>query len=164
MFLGYLSGYKQIDYSQTIEQVFASFTWTDYYTDDQGNPLQTVRPNEFELSFAYARKLGKEFSLVFSPKYIYSNLGQGAVAGGQIMQPAHGFAADLSFTYRKPLVIAEKDAIITAGLAISNLGTKISYTQSANRDYIPANIGLGASFEYNFDEHNSLTLALISTS
>ncbi len=161
VFLGYLSGYKQIDYSQTIGASLRFFSLGQIqYTDDQGNPLQTVRPNEFELSFAYARKLGKEFSAGFSAKYIYSNLGQGAVAGGQIMQPAHGFAADLSFTYRKPLVIAEKDAIITAGLAISNLGTKISYTQSANRDYIPANIGLGASFEYNFDEHNSLVLAL----
>lgn len=32
------------------------------YTDEQGNALQTVRPNELELTFAYARKLGKRFS------------------------------------------------------------------------------------------------------
>merc|ERR1712127_1118226 len=49
---------------------------------------------------------------------------------------------------------------MAAGLAFSNIGTKVSYTQSANRDYIPANLGLGFSFEYQFDKHNSITLGL----
>jgi len=159
VFLAYLSGYKHINHAQTIGASLRFFSLGQIqYTDDQGNPLQTVRPNEFELSFAYARKLGKEFSAALTAKYIYSNLGQGAVAGGQSMKPAHGFAADLSFTFRKELKIAKKNAIIGAGLVFSNLGTKISYTQSANRDYIPANMGIGLSFEYNFDKHNSIVV------
>jgi len=161
VFLAYLSGYKHIDYTQTIGVGLRFFSLGQIqYTDDQGNPLQTVRPNEFELAFAYSRKLGKFFSAGLTAKYIFSNLGTGAVSGGQTMMPAHGFAADLSFSLRKPLKIAEKDAIISAGLVFSNLGTKISYTQSANRDYIPANLGIGLSFEYNFDKHNSIVVGL----
>lgn len=161
VFLAYLSGYKHIDYYQTIGMSLRFFSLGQIqYTDDQGNPLQTVRPNEFELAFAYTRKLGKEFSFGFTPKYIFSNLGTGEVSGGQTMRPAHGFAADLSFTFRKELQIAKKDAIITAGLVFSNIGTKISYTNSQNRDYLPANMGLGISFEYNFDKHNSIVVAL----
>jgi len=169
VFLAYLSAYKQVDYFQTIGFSLRYFSLGQIqYTDDQGNPLQTVRPNEFELAAAYSRKLGKEFSVGFTPKFIFSNLGTGAVSGGQNMQPALGFATDLSFTYRKKLQIGteredlkgQKNAIFTAGLAFSNIGTKVSYTQSANRDYIPANLGLGFSFEYQFDKHNSITLGL----
>ncbi len=161
VFLAYVSGYKHIDHAQTIGVGLRFFSLGQIqYTDDQGNPLQTVRPNEFELAFAYTRKLGKHFSAGLSAKYIFSNLGTGAVSGGQSMMPAHGFAADLSFSFRKPFKLAKKDAIISAGLVFSNLGTKISYTQSANRDYIPANMGIGMAFEYNFDSHNSIVLGL----
>lgn len=169
VFLAYLSAYKHVDYFQTIGVSLRFFSLGQIqYTDDQGNPLQTVRPNEFELAFAYARKLGKDFSVGFTPKYIFSNLGTGAVSGGQTMTPAHGFATDLSFTFRKELQIGKKredlkdrkNAIFSAGLVFSNIGTKISYTQSANRDYIPANLGLGFSFEYQFDKHNSIVVGL----
>jgi len=161
VFLAYLSGYKHINYDQTIGMSLRFFSLGQIqYTDDQGQPLQTVRPNEFELAFAYARKLGKGFSVGLTPKYIFSNLGTTELQNGQVMRPAHAFAADLSFTFRKELKIAKKDAIIAAGLVFSNIGTKISYTQSANRDYLPANMGLGISFEYNFDKHNSIVIGL----
>lgn len=169
VFLAYVSGYKHIDYSQTIGVSLRFFSLGQIqYTDDQGNALQTVRPNEFELAVAYARKLGKNVSVGFTPKYIFSNLGNGAVSGGQNMRPAHGFAADLSFTFRKSFQIGKKrddlkdqdNARFVSGLALSNIGTKIAYTQEANRDYIPANLGLGFSFEYQFDKHNSITLGL----
>lgn len=170
VFLAYLSAYKQIDYFQTVGFSLRYFSLGQIqYTDDQGNPLQTVRPNEFELAVAYSRKLSKDFSLGFAPKFIFSNLGSGAVSGGQTMKPALGFAADLSFTYRKPLQIGKeredlkgkKNAVFGAGLAFSNIGTKVSYTENTNNsDYIPANLGLGFSFEYQFDKHNSIVLGL----
>ena len=168
VFLAYLSAYKHIDYFQTIGVSLRYFSLGQIqYTNNQGQALQTVRPNELELAFAYSRKLGKEFSVGFTPKYIFSNLGTGVVSGGQ-MSPAHGFAADLSFSFRKQLQVGKKredlegkkNAVFAAGLAFSNIGTKVSYTQSANRDYIPANLGLGFSFEYQFDKHNSITLGL----
>lgn len=127
------------------------------YTDEQGNALQTVRPRELEFLASYSRKLGKRFSTGLGIKYIYSNLGNGA--NGTDMRPAHAFAADVSFTYRQPLKIGESTGSLNFGLAFNNLGNKISYTRSANRDYIPANFGIGTAFEYNIDKHNSITAA-----
>ena len=169
VFLAYVSGYKHLDYFQTIGASLRFFSLGQIqYTDDQGNALQTVRPNEFELAVAYARKLGKDFSVAFTPKYIFSNLGNGAVSGGQNMRPAHAFAADLSFTLRHAFQIgpkrddveADNNARFVAGLALSNIGTKVRYSDDSDFDYIPANLGLGFSFEYQFDKHNSIIVGL----
>lgn len=130
------------------------------YTDEQGNALQTVRPRELEALVSYSRKLGKRFSTGLAIKYIYSNLGNGTGSTpADQMRPAHAFAADISFTYRQPIKIGENTSSLNFGLSFNNLGNKISYTKSANRDYIPANMGIGTAFEYNIDKHNSLAIA-----
>jgi hypothetical protein len=162
VYLAHLSGYKNIDKFQTVGGSLRFFSLGQIqYTDDQGNALQTVRPRELELNFAYARKLTNKFATALSVKYIYSNLGTGATSSGAVLRPAHGFATDLSFTYKSPIKLKnKKEANLAIGLAFSNIGTKISYVQSANRDYLPANMGLGAAFEYEIDEHNSITFAM----
>ena len=41
------------------------------------------------------------------------------------------------------------------GAAFTNLGRKISYTDNADqKDYIPANFGIGTSYTKVFDESN----------
>lgn len=163
MYLAYLSGYKNLDKFQTIGASVRFFSLGQVqYTDDQGNNLQTVRPREFELALAYARKLSDRFSTALTLKYIYSSLGSGGTAaGGDVMRPANAFAADLSFTYKQPLKFNNgKTGKVAVGLALSNLGSKVSYTQSANKEYIPANFGIGTSFQYDIDEHNSITFAV----
>jgi len=49
---------------------------------------------------------------------------------------------------------------LTIGLALTNLGSKITYTNSINKDFIPANIGLGAAWNLDLDEFNRLTVAM----
>lgn len=45
-------------------------------------------------------------------------------------------------------------------MAVSNFGNKISYTQhSNNRDFLPANLGIGSSVQFNLDEVNKLSIA-----
>ena len=47
------------------------------------------------------------------------------------------------------------------GLALTNLGGKIGYTNSATeKDYIPADLGLGASYTTVFNEDNKLMIGL----
>jgi hypothetical protein len=46
-------------------------------------------------------------------------------------------------------------------VALTNLGSKIGYTNDAKqKDYIPANLGMGAAYTTVFDETNKLTFAL----
>jgi hypothetical protein len=43
----------------------------------------------------------------------------------------------------------------TVGMDISNIGSKISYTSSVVKDYIPTNLGIGLGYTLNIDKHNS---------
>lgn len=161
VFLGYLSGYKKIKNNQAIGLGLRYFSVGQLqYSDDQGNPLQTVNPYELAIDFAYARKLGKTFSIGLTLHYFLSNLGSGNTSYGMTMQPAHAFGADLSITYLKELKLGKKKAILTAGIALSNFGTKVSYTDNGEQDYMPANLGFGSAFEFYADSKNSITLTM----
>jgi hypothetical protein len=47
------------------------------------------------------------------------------------------------------------------GVVLSNLGAKISYTSDANqKDYIPANLGVGVAYTKVIDEANKLTFGV----
>ncbi|MDX1408780.1 MAG: PorV/PorQ family protein, partial [Saprospiraceae bacterium] len=63
VYLAYLSGYKKLDENQALGLSLRYFSLGDIaFTDDNGESLGTGRPNEFEVSLAYARKLAEKFS------------------------------------------------------------------------------------------------------
>lgn len=161
VFLGYLSAYKKIKDNQAIGFGLRYFAvGRMQYSDDQGNALQTVSPYELAADFAYTRKLGKNFSMGLSARYIVSNLGAGNNSTGIVLQPAHAFAADISMTYRKDLKLGQKKAIFSTGLVLSNLGSKISYSENGVQDYLPANLGFGTALEFYADAKNSITITM----
>ncbi len=161
VYMAYLSGYKQIDELQTVGLSLRYFSLgTINFTDEQGADLGEGRPNEFEVTLAYARKLSPKFSVAVAPKFIFSNLAAGQTVGDVDITPGIAGAADFSLTYKTGIKMNDKESDLTLGLAISNLGTKISYTKSINKDYIPTNLGLGAAWDMNFDEFNAFTIAL----
>ncbi len=160
VYLAYLSGYKKLDDSQTVGASLRYFSLgTISFTDDNGQPLGTGRPNEFEFAFAYARKLSDNLSVAVTPKFIYSNLAAGQSIGDIEITPGIAGAADFSLTYKTPVQLQSGTSNLTVAGAITNLGSKISYTKSVNKDYIPTNLGLGAAWDFDFDEFNSFTVA-----
>ncbi|MGK0388125.1 MAG: hypothetical protein ACI94Y_000853 [Maribacter sp.] len=128
------------------------------FTNENGDPQGTGRPNEFELNGTYARKLSENFSVGVGAKFIYSNLAADQVVGGVEIKPGVTGAADISFTFNKEIKLGGMDARTTTGLAITNIGPKITYTNSINKDYIPTNLGIGTALELDFDEFNSITI------
>ncbi len=160
VYLAYLAGYKQIDELQTIGMSLRYFSLgTISFTDENGQALGTGKPNEFEIAVAYARKLSSKFSVGFTPKFIYSNLASGQRIGDVDITPGVAGAADISMIYVTPIKHSNSESELSIGLAITNLGTKISYTNSINKDYIPTNLGIGAAWKFNFDEYNTFTIA-----
>jgi hypothetical protein len=158
VYLAYLSAYKRLDELQTIGVGLRYFSLGDIeFTDENGGSLGQGQPNEFEVALAYARKLSKKFSASVGAKFIYSNLATGQIVEGNEIRPGVAGGADLSLTYRTPMKITRNGGEFTFGAAITNLGSKITYTRSANRDYIPTNLGLGFAWKFNLDAHNSLT-------
>jgi hypothetical protein len=161
VYLAYLTGYKKINDLQSMGFGIRFFSLGDIaFTDREGNGAGTGKPREFDISFAYARKLGENFSAALTAKYIYSNL-----AAGQQLSPGvdvtigTAFATDLSLTYMVPINVGDYGSDLTLGLAISNLGSTITYTEDVTRDYLPANIGIGAAWKIDIDEYNSFTIA-----
>ncbi|MFK7809808.1 MAG: type IX secretion system outer membrane channel protein PorV, partial [Saprospiraceae bacterium] len=161
VYLAYLSGYKQIDQLSTIGFSLRYFSLGSIsFTDDNGNALGDGKPNEFEVAVAYARQLSPNFAVSLTPKFIFSNLAAGQEVQGVDITPGIAGAADFSFTYKNDIKLNGKETDLTVGLAVSNLGTKISYTKSINKDFIPTNLGLGAAWNIKADEFNSIAFAL----
>ena len=49
---------------------------------------------------------------------------------------------------------------VAAGINVSNIGAKMRYTNTANRDFIPMNLKLGGAFTTYMDEYNKLTFTV----
>lgn len=160
VYLAYLAGYMKLDDLQTIGLGLRYFSLGDIeFTDENGGSLGQGRPNEFEVAGAYTRKLSKKMSAAIGAKFIYSNLANGQILpGGAEIKPGVAGAADFSMTYKTPIKINKQKSEFTFGAAVSNLGSKITYTNSVNRDYIPTNLGLGFAWKFNLDEYNTLTI------
>ncbi len=158
VYLAYLTGFKKINDLQTVGFGLRYFSLGSIqFTDPNGTPLNTGRPNEFELSGAYARKLSEKLSAAVTGKFIYSNLAAGNIVNGEVIEPGIAGAADFSMTYKTPIKVSNGESDLTIGLAITNIGSKITYTNSLFRDFLPANFGLGGAWTFNFDTHNTLT-------
>ena len=160
VFLAYLSGYNKINDVQAIGFSLKYFSLGDInFTDINGGSTGMGRPREFEIAGAYSRKLGDNLSAGISAKYIYSNLASGQQVQGIDINTANAFATDVSLTYMKE-VGSNNNELSIAG-AISNLGSKVSYTNSSEtKDFLPGNFGIGAAYKMNFDDYNSITFAL----
>lgn len=160
VYLAYLTAYRKLNDLETLGFGLRYFSLGSIqFTDPNGQPLNTGRPNEFEVALAYTRKLSENFSAGLTGKFIFSNLAAGQIVEGETIEPGIAGAADISFTYRNEIDLNKGDSELTVGLALSNIGSKITYTNSLNRDFLPANFGLGAGWKINFDEYNSLTIA-----
>ena len=161
VYLAYLTGYMQIDEFQTIGVGLRYFSLGDIaFTDENGNPLGNGRPNEFEIKASYARKLSDKFSAGIGAKYIYSNLASGQSVNGTDITSGNAFGADISFTYITPVQLGSTNADLTMGLALTNIGSKITYTNAAanERDFIPANIGFGVGLNMEINEYNTFAV------
>lgn len=157
--LSYLSGFKRIDELQTVAFSLVYFSLGEVnFTDDQGEFLFPVKPNEFAVSVAYARKLGDNISGAVSLRYINSNLTQGEMIGSMPTKPGQSLAADVSAYYTRELNWENTPARFNAGINISNIGNKISYTDEINADFIPINLRLGPSLTFDLDDFNQLSV------
>ena len=161
VYMAYLTGYKRINDLQTIGFGLRFFSLGQIdFTDTAGNPTGSGKPREFALSFAYSRKLAENFSAALTAKYIYSNLASGQTVDNIDITAANAFATDVSLTYFHDVTLGEYDSKLTYGLALTNLGSKVTYTRSNEiRDFLPSNLGIGVALDMNIDEYNLITFA-----
>lgn len=158
VYLAALSGFYKLDEGQALSASVRYFSMGDLnIVDYSGNKLTTATPRELAIDLGYARKLSEQFSIAAALRYINSNLATGSVNGTDY-KAGNAVAGDLSFYYNG---LNEERKGWTAGVTLSNLGSKIGYTSNSDeKDFIPANLGLGAAYAEGWDEDNRISFAV----
>lgn len=159
MNLAYLSGVKRINKRQAWGAALRYFSLGNItFTDETGTTIRDFQPAEFSIDVGYSQKLSDRFSGGIAGRFINSNLTGGTNVLGANSKPGRSVAVDISTFYTNPSAkVAGRDAVVNWGLCISNIGAKMSYSESAERDFIPTNLKTGAALKLNLDEFNSLT-------
>jgi len=160
MNLAYLSGYKKISNKQAVAGALRFFSLgTIAFTDGVGTHIRDFKPAEFSLDVAFSQKLSERFAGGIAARFINSNLTDGGDYLGTNTKPGRSLAVDISTFYSNDdLSLGGKDATLNWGLNISNIGAKMSYTETSKRDFIPANLKTGLALQMKLDSYNSLTI------
>lgn len=159
--IAYLTGYYRIDKKQVASASLLYSSLGDVpFTDEFGNLERNFKPNELAFDLGYSRMFSENFSGGIAFRFIYSNLTGGTYSGGAATKPGTSFAADISGYYHKDVRMFSKDGLVGLGFNLSNIGSKMSYSDGQTSDFIPMNMRLGASGTIELDNYNTLTLTI----
>lgn len=156
----YLGGYYKVNERSTLGASLTYFSLgaIDFF-DQEGMATGTYKPNEFAMDLAYTMKLNENFSISLTGRYIRSDLTQGQNVGTTQTHAANAGAADLGLYYQKAIK-AVRPSEYALGLQISNLGSKISYSDNMDSEFLPANLRLGGRYTTQLDQFNEISIMM----
>lgn len=159
VYLTSIAGYYKFDENQALSSSLRYFSLGDIqFTDGTGQSIGSYRPREFGFDIGYSRKLSKQNGIGVALKYINSNLAGGTVTSGATYKAGNAVAADIAYYHDGKSDVGNG---WTWGVALTNLGSKIAYTDNADqRDFIPANLGIGGTYNKNFNTQNKITVGI----
>jgi len=160
--LAYLTGFFRVDEQQVISTSLRYFSLGSItFTNIDGSFAGQYNPNEFAVDAGYSRLFTEKFSGGIAFRFIRSDLTSGQqTSDGQETKAGISFAADLGFYYQNQVDVGPSDGEWAAGIALTNLGTPISYSVDSDKTPIPTNLRLGGRFTYNIDSYNSISTNL----
>ncbi|MDF1560855.1 MAG: type IX secretion system outer membrane channel protein PorV [Bacteroidales bacterium] len=158
--LAYLTGYYRLDSRQVLAgSLMYSSLGEIQFTNDYGEYQNKFNPNEFSVDLAYSRLFSQHWSGGVALRFIYSNITGGMMVGSTETKAGTAFAADASAYYTNDLKLGSKTGSISAGLNLSNIGSKMSYTSDVDPDFIPINMRLGTTFSVDLDKYNIISVS-----
>ena len=157
-----LTGFKRINDRSAVAASLTYFSLGSIeFTDIDGTSKGTYKPNEFGMDISYSMKLSENLSIGATGRYVRSDLTQGVDVGTSTTKAGNAIAADLGMYYQSETNMFDMPGELAAGLFISNLGSKISYSDDDNeKDFLPANIRLGGRYTMDIDDYNSFSFML----
>jgi hypothetical protein len=160
--LSYLSAYGKINDKSAIGGSLRYFSLGEIqFTDVNANSLGNFNPNELAADVSYAQKLSDNFSVGIAFRYIYSNLVGGlSQPSASSVKPGSSYAGDITCYYKNDTKIKGYKVNYAWGVAATNLGAKITYTNSQNANFIPMNLRVGGYGQIEIDKYNSLAFML----
>ncbi|MBO4333946.1 MAG: type IX secretion system outer membrane channel protein PorV [Paludibacteraceae bacterium] len=166
IYMAYLAGYYKLGENRALSASLRYFSYGDIELtsgkDAMGNvqSIGSCRPYEFAVDLGYSMMLSEYWSAGVALRFIYSDITNGMSSDGSSASAAKAIAADLGAYYRKPIALTEtRNAYVGFGASASNIGSKVSYDDGDTEEFLPANLRVGGSFEYPFDDYSTLTLA-----
>lgn len=156
VYLLHAGGYYKLGEQQAISANIRYFSLGNLpLTDYNGQLIKTSYPREMSFDIGYARKLTDRFGIGVAFRYIHSSLVRGNLNEVRY-KPATAVAGDISMYYSG---LNEDGQGLTAGLALSNLGSRIAYRgDSDQKEFLPANFGLGLAYTFVMQEDHRLML------
>lgn len=157
MSLSYLSGFYKISQEQAVAVSLRYFDLGEIFFTDQSNIQQgRFNPKELAIDATYSRKLTENFSIGVTARYIHSNLTGNFTSSTIEAKPGNSASVDISAYYDKEF----QNSNLSFGANMSNIGAKLTYSNEANKDFIPINIRLGSAYKMHIDPYNNITIAL----
>lgn len=109
------------------------------FSEEGGKSIGNVHPHEYSFDISYSRLLTRNFSMAVALRGLFSDLGNN--------DKGYAFAADVAGFYKDKMYIGDRTLYYTLGFNIKNIGTKMNYSNSPFKSFIPTNLGLGAGIE-----------------
>ncbi len=164
MSLAYLSGAYKITDADVISASLLYFSMGEViFRQNEQTDGVGYFPNEFAVDLAYSRKLIESLSLSVTGRFIYSNLTLGQDVEGTPTKAAMAGAVDIGLFYTKDITLKNNmNSRLNFGFALSNIGSKMSYTQNAStdeKDFLPATLRAGLTYGIDLDDYNSISLS-----
>ncbi len=161
MSISYLTGYKRLSKTQVVGIAIKYFDLGDIqFRDEFGAETDQFNPREFELGGTYSQVLSENLSFGANVKYVHSNIAGNIATKVANTKPANALAIDLGIYYIKDITIGGNPSKLGLATVISNIGNKVTYNSSDNKDFLPANLRLGTSLTTSLDPYNTITLAV----
>ncbi|MET4080613.1 hypothetical protein ABIB40_000557 [Pedobacter sp. UYP30] len=159
--LAYLSGYYKFKDRYTLAGSFRYFSLGQLeLTDGGGQNLGIANPNELAVDVSFATSFGDQFSLGSSVRYIYSNVTAGQYVVSGETHAGQAVAVDVSGLYKVHTQWFGTSTLVSAGVNISNIGTKMSYSNSQPSLFLPGNIKIGGAATSRLDELSTIAFAV----
>ena len=158
VYLASVSAFYKVDELSAISGSLRYFSLGSIqFTNENGQSLGSKNPRELGFQAGYSRRLSDKLGIGIGMKYINSNLASGTY-NGSTYKAGSAVAADIGLYYSGHNEAGDGWAF---GAALSNLGSKIGYTDNAEqKDFIPANLGLGTTYTKVIDESNKISFGL----
>ncbi|MDR0692788.1 MAG: type IX secretion system outer membrane channel protein PorV [Prevotellaceae bacterium] len=162
----YLTGFYRIDNKQAIGASLRYFSLGAMtFWGEQQEFIKSSNPNEMAIDVSYSRLLGEYFSAGVAFRYLRSDITGGSYNSGTVFQPANAWSADIGFYYNEPIRLGAMTGVVSAGLSITNIGSKMNYGYAENEArgktyFLPTTGRLGGNLKLDLDYYNELSFGV----
>lgn len=153
--LAYVAGYYRIGDYQALSASLRYFSLGEVPVNIDGNDMGTISPYEMAFDIGYSRMLSENFSAGVVLRYIHSDL---AWKQDEDVSPGSAFAADIALYYNRYIMMGQRECQLAFGLNLSNIGSKISYDNGNQSEFLPTNFRLGGSLLIPIDDYNTFAI------